>query len=76
MNSEQIKNKNQEKISDIPHNSVFLGKDQNGYIMYQLGRFVVSYLHSSSEDLCGLEEKEIEKAKDEKVEKEKEVESN
>ena len=67
MNSEQ---KNTEKIENIiPSNSIFLGKDKNGHIMYQLGRFVISCLHSSSEDLVELCESKKEPKTEPKTEK-------
>jgi len=76
MNSEQKINKNTEKIDQVvenerrvPANSIFIGKDKNGNIMYQLGRFIISYVYSSSEDLCALGKSETEKL--EKKEKDK-----
>jgi len=75
MNSEQNKNKNiknDEEILKNPPNSILLGKDKNGNMMYQLGRFIVSYLNSSSEDLCGLCESETERLKKEKSTEKKE----
>ncbi len=46
----------------IPKNSVILGKDPNGNIIYQLGRFVISYLALSDNEIEKIEEQNEEKS--------------